>query len=516
MKKTFQSIIVIASIVIITGCGGGSSGSGSGDTVSSGGTSGGASNANIALIPFNNTAINLPDLDPEYQSFCPNLTRSLQNIIPVDINKDGRMDLVLSLWCSPVTDRSYYSGPTPNRVLVLLQNSQGNFTNGSKQVFGVDAVQTGGSSEYYVLGDFNNDGYTYIVFSQHREDGRNKDGANRSTLWSPSMSMMSLGNGTYNLTQIGIGPGGEGASLALIDNSLGGQDVLTLSFSAPASVWRFSSSTGWTEIPGFDWSSGSSGIQFFSRNTLGTGSTTAIKNYTSNSKIGVQLYRNLNGLWTTGVDYSYSASIINKIDWGATQASFASMVRINGEDFVDPSFGTSCKIRRLPTSSPEVLTVFNANKIVGGYTGQVITYGLTPLQEYNKIFSFSSSGDNLIQNEILIKNEITGRTQSNRMACMDINGDGHDDIVLYTSRNNQTPIIYLNDKAGSFDLVSSASYPASPDYGRNGLSNYILADMDSDGINDLIYFPIVGTGGFPIQIKIHKGLRNISSTDIVK
>ena len=131
--------------------------------------------------------------------------------------------------------------------------------------------------------------------------------------------------------------------------------------------------------------------------------------------------------------------------------------------------------------------------------------------------SFSpATGGTLVRNSLTIRNEITADVKANRMACLDVNGDGYDDIVLYISKNNQRPVIYLNDQKGDFDLVSTGTYAVSPDYGSQGLSNYIITDINNDGINDLIYFPIVGTPGSNMKLQLYKGLRSINSTDIVK
>ena len=43
----------------------------------------------------------------------------------------------------------------------------------------------------------------------------------------------------------------------------------------------------------------------------------------------------------------------------------------------------------------------------------------------------------------------------------------------------------------------------------------IIEDIDGDGIRDLLYFPINGEKGKPIQIRIHRGLRAINRSDVM-
>ena len=504
MKKFARIISFLLFLALMVSCGGGGGGGVTPPSVSQ-----------PPATPFAATAQLLPDLEPIWASFCPNppAGRSLQHVVPADLNKDGHTDLVVYLWCSPVVAGTDFSGVTPSRIVAFLQDAQGNFTDRTQTIFGASTVIPGGVGEYYITGDFNSDGYVDIVWSLNREDGRSINNP-PTTQYVKNIALMSQGNGTYS--KVEFGNPAWGASLSAMDNASGGQDLIATSFSQSPQAWTYSQSNGWTAVSGYDWVGGQ-GALFFSRASQGVASTQAINTVSTQSQIGVQLYSSASGTWTSSGGFYYPASVIQKVCCNNTQATPAAFVSIDGKDYVDPSFSGTCQIRRTPTSPPEALTVFDAQEIVGGYTGQVVVYGQTQLREWFKIMSFSpAGGGTLVRNSLTIRNEITTDVKSNRMTCTDVNGDGYDDIVLHASKNNQTPVVYLNDRSGAFDLVAASAYQVSPNYGGQGLSNYIISDVNNDGLKDLIYFPIIGTSGTSTQLQLYKGLRAINSTDIVR
>ncbi|MEK0417653.1 MAG: hypothetical protein RI949_1659 [Pseudomonadota bacterium] len=452
----------------------------------------------------------LPDLEPLYAQLCvaPANGRSLQHVIPVDLNKDGLTDFIVNIWCSPVAvSGTDFLGPTPNRVVALVQDAQGNFTDKTAEVFGTSTVDIGGVGEYYVTGDFNGDGYTDILFSVQREDGRRINNP-PTTQYARNYALMSQGGGRY--TAEPFGTAAWGAGFVMMDNAAGGKDVIAMSFSDSPRAWTYKN--GWTSSGVYDWLGGS-GSLFFSRSTPNAASTQAI----NATQGGVELYTYSSGTWSRNGEFSYPLSTIQKLCCGNAQPSGAAFVQIDGKDYIDPSFGFSCEIRRTPSSAAEALVVFDANEIVGGYTGQVVVYGQTPLQELFKIFSFSVGSDGKLQrNNLVIRNELQRDVYANRMACLDLNGDGYDDIILYSTNFNgqKDPIVYLNDGTGAFDRVDPKVFPASPT--EWSLRNYVIADADNDGVRDLIYFQIVGYAGKENRVTVHKGLRPFRASDVMK
>ena len=232
--------------------------------------------------------------------------------------------------------------------------------------------------------------------------------------------------------------------------------------------------------------------------------------------MGLDLHTLYSGAWTRSPGgFYYPTSRIQKLCCNNNEPSGAIFIRLDGKDFIDPSFAFTCQFRRTPTSRPEALTVFGANEIVGGYTGQVVVYNQTPLLELFKLMSFGiTTGNTLARTPLVIRNEVDRNVMANRMSCGDVNGDGFDDIVLHATKPGQTPLIYLNDGTGAFDRVSAKAMPTSPSAERS--SNYVLADLDGDGTLDLIYFPIIAFSGGENRILVHKGLRKFTAGDIMK
>jgi hypothetical protein len=115
-----------------------------------------------------------------------------------------------------------------------------------------------------------------------------------------------------------------------------------------------------------------------------------------------------------------------------------------------------------------------------------------------------------------VSNEVQQSLESNQMQCGDVNGDGFDDVYFMRSKRDLMPVVYLNDGAGNLKLADAAVFPKSPD--SSGLTNFVLADMDGDGVQDLIYFPIYTPSGSynDLRIRIHKGLRTMRQSDAKK
>lgn len=461
--------------------------------------------------PFSADAKLLSDLEPFFQQVCGDtgLGRSLQNVVVNDFDKDGRKDLLLNIWCSPVTSGTDFTGATPSRAIIFKQDSAGNFSERTSDYFGTKPVDLGGVGEYFVMEDFNNDGYKDVIYAVQREDGR-RINSPPTTQYAFNVALMSKGSGLYEAL-----PWGSAAwhsQLVLAPNASAQFDVVETSYSQGPQGWRWQGK--WETTPGYDWVA-STGAQFLTPTTAGKGSEFAVSAL-SGSLLGVEARKYSVDRWVKTGEFGYAASTIQKLCCGNTAPSGAAFVSIDGKDYVDPSFGMFCELKKTPDAKSEVITNFNANEIVGGYKNQLIVYGQTNLLGTDKLFSFSvDSAGKLQRTTLTIRNELTLDLEPNGISCQDLNSDGNQDILIYATPTKRAryPVIYANDGTGGFDRIKDAALPVAPS--SPGFFNYVIEDIDGDGIRDLLYFPINGEKGKPIQIRIHRGLRAINRSDVM-
>lgn len=227
---------------------------------------------------------------------------------------------------------------------------------------------------------------------------------------------------------------------------------------------------------------------------------------------GLYLHRWIDGKWTPNWQDGYK--IPGKpIQWTNGRDILSDfLVTLDGKDLIWPNFGATCQIRRSPTASPEALVAFTGLEVVGGYRGQIVESD-GPAVIFLNLFGINNSGK-LEKLPLTIRNQKTYDTSPNRMRCYDVNGDGFEDIVLYSTniRNSNDVLVYLNDRAGGFYRVDPVAFPSSPN-GFGQLRNYTFADINGDGIEDLIYFQIVGETGKENTLRIHLGTRPLQSRD---
>ena len=462
---------------------------------------------------FSSLPRQFPNLRAHFADMCADLRTShnIQSIIPVDLNRDGRIDLVLSTWCSPRPDGGSFDGPTPARVLAFIQDAAGDFHDRTAEVFGQPKVDIGGVNEYHAVSDLNGDGYPDILLALQREDGRLINNPYNAQ-WTRNIALLSQGNGRYRVEPFGV-PAWN-FPIILRDNERGTQDVIATSTSI--GVQAFTYDSGWKSITGYDWANSASGV-FFPRSGPGQGSTRAIFS-TYDTQIGVQSRTLVDGAWRQGTRFGYDVTVIQKQCCGNPGPTGAVMISIDGKDYMDASFGLSCAFQRTPTGRQEVLMHLNAQEILGGYRGQVVTYGETPILAIDRLMAFSFADDNvsLQNNPLTIRGDVPRPMEPNSMVCRDFNGDGLQDVLMNRSKREVTPVLYLNDGAGGLALVGSAPYPSQR--ATNGLMNYVMADLDGDGIVDFIYHPIATPSDSYAELRplVHPGKRRLGARDLQK
>lgn len=486
--KTRLSVSAVVSSIILAACGGGGGGTETKSTASSAPVTAQQVTEPVELL--SSQPILLPDLKSKYDRLCGRNTNA-QHAIPVDINKDNRMDLVVNLWClRPESERGKdYDGDVPNGLVALVQESNGKFVDKTLEVFGNDLPSINGIGIDSVAHDFNNDGIKDIVFAVNREDGRRPD-KNAANHKSSSVALISDGQGRYKI--ISITDPQYGYRIVLKENTLGNQDIVMLPFEQPSA---YTYNNGWQKLSGYDWVSNTAST-FFNAVSSGLGSTIAVVP-SPHPRTGVELWNGNNNSWRKVSEYKFpEPTLVPLISWSNT-LGYTPMFTIDGKDYVSPSISDSCEIVRQNNSTKEALIVFSAAEIVGGYKGNTLVEGSDSLKSLTKLMLFdTNNGTVLSKKDLSIKNEITLGTIW-KVVCNDLDKDGLTDILYHqpmggapSDPNHTYPGIFMNDGNGNYNRVARKWFPRP----GNGVT-YIYEDMNGDGIRDLLYYPLTGYNG---------------------
>jgi hypothetical protein len=320
MKK---SILILS--LVLAGCGGG----GTGTPVPT-------VNTAPAIVSTENI---FPDMRNIFSKLCGNST-VIQTLEKVDLNNDGRPDIILGAWCDlngqklanwPVG--SLYNGPVPNSVIALLQKSDGTFELGNQQLFGSDLLVLEGTWPSPAIGDFNNDGRPDLAFSTNKEDGRSpitfSDGTNNFT--SHVQVILSSPNNTYKLHTIGD-PTVSARLHVIKDNS--NQDVLVFNDVA----YKFTNK--WIS---YSYNSIISKLTLFAHNS----SNYIVSAINNNTQLGVELMKEINNVWTNLDTFLFPP--IRQVDtydakYGQYGYTKQNLMTINDVDWLIPSINSGCVI----------------------------------------------------------------------------------------------------------------------------------------------------------------------------
>lgn len=470
---------------------------------------------NLSL--FSSTPIELPDLRPLYDSLCGNLTDISPQAILVDLNKDGKKDIALQFFClrnSVDQIGKPYDGPTPNKFVVFLQQNNGTFIDGTKTLFGVDYVDLGGIATRSVVSDFNKDGYPEIVFSVSREDGRLPNNDWASNINAQNVFITSNGRGGYDFIKQGQIAWHYG--LIPADNEFGDIDAISIpiGYSHIHEIWRYGVS--WSIAGFYDWVEGA-GTTFFKRKSSTQGSQTAVTGL-PHPDSGMALYYKENGTWVQKDALSNKTTPVLFGAWSGG-LNYGTMTTVDGKDYIPFSqLENMCEIKLKKDDADSILlTVASGSEIKGGYHGQTVYENGDYLQPRSWLLAYNVTNGKLTRNtSFKINNELQNLGVS-AMRCRDVDGDGYEDILMTAYFG--PPLIYINDKTGTFNRVDPANIP-NVGYYISGES-YIYDDINGDGIPDIVRFPVTNTQGpnsdrGPLKFKIYTGNRPILVKDLLK
>ena len=264
---------------------------------------------------FAESPVLLPDLRPKYDLLCGNNT-SAQTLDLVDLNADGRKDILVGLWCG-VPSGTETHAPTIGGLVAFTQNTDKTFVDSTMSLFGSELVAIEKPFENIVY-DFNNDGYEDVFMTMSREDGR----ANPWDLVDniKNAVVMSNGDGSYSLLRTGcILPCGTGYLVYEMDNETSGIDIVTapIGYGGSREVWRYSDT--WQRLSTLSGDLASGAMVFFKRTASELASLRLSISYRVNGVTGIRLFKRADQLsdwiekdaWNQSFDNVFSAPVAN-------------------------------------------------------------------------------------------------------------------------------------------------------------------------------------------------------------
>jgi hypothetical protein len=408
----------------------------------------------------------------------------------------GPRALFAQYWCFDIQYPDNYEGMTPDSLVVYLPNSDGSYRIGNLELFGSQRVSLGGASRRSRVADLNGDGYLDIAFAINREDGRriSADASN----WAAQLSVvLSLGNGQYRVGRMGTYVPHHNVGLA--QYGAGQFEV----FAAGPNAYRFANG-GWSTLPRLpdlgSWSTIAMPVE--------PGETQTERFFDVGADHGMRLFKRENGTWVVKSEILYPVhKTIQAIHIRDTRPTQTFTYSIDGREYGFFAFPETCSLRLTPGKPRMVVSMLDAKRLP-------VTYQEPLNEEFilseNRLLGFSLEGDQIRPLPNFIP-EQKSQLHQYWFDCRDINNDGYDDIVV-SRTGNFPPVIYLNNRKGSFSehMVQDMPMPSSGFNANTAISR--LDDVDGDGIKDLIYHsnsPSSSRSTLSNRIMIHKGLKAI-------
>ena len=388
----------------------------------------------------------------------------------VDLNADGKKDIVAHYWHNTWDAGPDYYEAVPNKVIAFLQGEENTFLSSNLEIFGEENIDLfGGGSRKKSIGDFNYDGYIDIAYAMNREDGRPGVYPGTPNWGSYPAVLLSNKDGTYSVSQ----PGNEKIwyhAVASIPNELGYDDLLyrpvevgeaPLAYRVVDNEWTTISDyppiNGW-EIQAAKnkiWSTETHAVELF------------LKSYDGWNSVGRKEYPPSS---EESVDFiTYNGDPIKQ-----------NIRNILGKDRVSVAFSESCIIN-------------NGRYYVAQLDSRLLPENWRDLDklEENELESdrplliFEYEDQKLVEKESQIPRQESIR-HSYYYECADFNNDSLDDIYVSTKDGNG--ILYIQSASGNFVIQNEVIFPKAKSFQNLNQVRSILDDINEDGMLDLIYY----------------------------
>jgi hypothetical protein len=412
----------------------------------------------------------------------------------IDIDQDGLKDIVVHFWAGTQDDQKI--GITPNFLKVFRLKPDLTFEDYTMTILGAEQVDLGGASRNIEVADFNDDGKLDVAFNTNQEDGRVDDGSGVSD--GQLAVMLSTPEG-YEIVKFGTPSWYHSLGIGTLPN--GKKFVTGNGFSGnfSAEIFSFSgsnepilNSSNGLEIPpnAFRFLDNSENI-----------SASLIRNGDYPNMFGVIAYELIDNQWikTDQIDNPYpKLGEVQHKGWNGADYATVDVLDVGGI----PSLGTggssyaeSCSLKIYPEADPIVVLKLSSAELVG-YPDKKF-YLSEETAGYSKLIGFKIENSTLYNVSFPINDEQIYENV-NFIDCLDVDGDAYQDIVAYAYK--RTPLIYINNQRGEFNLLSNNKLPDIEDplvWPENTAAasideSSILRDFTGDGIPDLFFWPASG------------------------
>jgi hypothetical protein len=436
---------------------------------------------------FTFTSLPMPSLAAEYATFSGSSVVAI-DLNAVDLDGDGRPELVGQLYqmMSPIglmTD-----APTPNRLVILSQDPSGQYRVATTEFLanGVSPMLAG-ESRQTAVGDVNGDGFPDIAYSTSKEDGRDGNADNKAQ----ATVLLSDATGHYHIATYGTPNWNHAVALAPSQGTMPGV-VITAGFQGSPTVVTYGTagtltSTGPAEVqagnllylPWMD--DAASGSRYFYADV----------------NVGIRgggvpgLFKlSGGGQWTLvgqESDARYEPfGTVQFTTWQQT-TSVVPTVTFEGNEMVFAGHVDSKVWHSSPTAQPLVVANLNVGQILDPGAPTVDQATGTRNANYLDFISFDPlEGPSFV--DVTVRDEDVYYTgQFNQVA--DLNRDGYEDIVFYPYSAAGQPIVYLNDTRGGLYNAHLANFMPTAPSTWGGDSSSLLLDANGDGLLDLLMWP---------------------------
>ena len=399
------------------------------------------------------------------------------NSVKIDLNNDGKQDLLMHFFKDRYPLNQPYDGPSFNRLVALVSNQDNVLENKTFEVFGSNIVDlSGGLSRNHKIYDLNQDGYMDVVFALNREDGRTCC----DTWDTQSVAVISNGDGSYRSESFGI----EGFfhDVDIHKDNNGDISIIIGNDDWPTDNNRNFHSYKYN---GNSFSPYTTIVQNRDGGSISSyEDDNGIVKYLVSSKDnlgGLDFYENYGSGLSKKKEFSWGYDFeINYTDWMG-DSNPTQVKSYNGNTFIGGGFWDSVFLKLSPNETPISIIHYAGNFYSGELSqGDVLTNEQTNL--ISKMFAFDTS---LSSNELpIFTNNGIHQENVNFIEVMDVNNDGYDDVVKYPYRHEGKPIVYINNTSGSFtELTNSNVFPSNIDF----VDTSQFIDINGDGILDIIF-----------------------------